>query len=182
MQGGKGCCGNSPSGHAYWTIYLNPNLLGCYNPHIPGAGAGVSYTAPYANMTLGAALMGYVAPATTGHTATTATGYPFTINNTAAPLAISTNPPSAPWNVTANTSYSLLGCYSVSASSVLLNGIKTSEAAATPSVMNVDVCYAYCSAQAVASSTTYLYFSLFNGRYEIPLFQKLLPIANRYNP
>lgn len=99
--GGNGCCGQRRSN----TIYLNPDLVGCYEAPIPSA----SFVAGAPEQTYSEPTSG---PTLVGHTLTTA--------SYTGPLVVATNPPSVPAFM---IKYYNLGCWQrTSATAPIITG------------------------------------------------------------
>lgn len=116
---GTVCCGRNGNN----PVYINENLVGCYQPSNPGFGGTTSYSQPTN------------APTTIGMKATAA--YP-------GPVVVATNPPSPPPYLPGYPAFSLLGCYQRVGSVPIISGFSYTDTAG----MTIDACLQFCSPHA----------------------------------
>jgi hypothetical protein len=131
---GLNCCGNS----IYYAVYRNPDLLGCYEPPIPGTQLLGTATYP-------------VACFSTVFPQTVATTRSYVLPNPVAVYVPTATPARQhSWVLSGYPQYTYIGCYNV--------GSLTIKNATNTTTMTPLLCAAYCNTGNAGAATTF--FSL----------------------
>ncbi|MCJ1303818.1 hypothetical protein MMC08_006629 [Hypocenomyce scalaris] len=136
-RGGPNACG----GNNAFSMFLNPQLEGCYAPSVPGSAANLAYVAP--------ADAGELASTVSSTTTSSSTSSSTTSTTTSSTSTTSSSAtPTGPQTVQTAGQYAFIGCYSeATGGGRALNGVSNQN------IASVEACAAWCVAN---GNTTYM--------------------------